>query len=105
VEDVDAAVQHAPSQRDVVLLALQLEDLLAELAVGECGAIGLGCVVRSGRVSCTRRGPPSCSPDPASCLGDELRFCADGIPFRVSCKEIGMSTCDPAGGGGEALCK
>jgi hypothetical protein len=77
----------------------------AGLHSSDCGAMGLGCVVRSGRVSCTRRGPASCSPDPASCLGDELRFCADGIPFRVSCKEIGMSTCDPAGGGGEALCK
>ncbi len=77
----------------------------AGLHSADCGALGLGCVVRSGRVSCMRRGPDACSPEPASCAGDELRFCADGMSFRVSCKEIGMRGCDPSGGGGEALCK
>jgi hypothetical protein len=71
----------------------------------DCGALGLACVVRSGRVECVRRGPPACSPEPASCVGDDLRFCAAGEPFRVSCKSLGFARCDPAGGGGEALCK
>ena len=49
VEDVDAAVEHAPTQRDVVFLPLQLEDLLAQLVVGERGEVGLGIVVVVGQ--------------------------------------------------------
>ena len=71
----------------------------------DCAALGLACVVRAGRVSCVRRGPASCAEEPATCAGDALRFCAGGEPFRVSCKELGFAGCDPAGGGGEALCK
>ncbi len=71
----------------------------------DCGALGLACVVRAGRVACVRRGPPACATEPATCDGDALAFCAGGDPFRVSCKDLGFASCDPAGGGGEALCK
>ncbi|HEY1957615.1 MAG TPA: hypothetical protein VGH28_18475 [Polyangiaceae bacterium] len=71
----------------------------------DCGALGLACAVRAGRVSCVHRGPPACAPDPATCDGDDLRFCAGGDRFRVSCKHLGFAACDPSGGGGEALCK
>ena len=81
----------------------------------DCGALGLACVVRPSarsagpgdraRVSCVHRGPAACAPGPATCDGDDLRFCAGGDRFRVSCKHLGFSACDPSGGGGEALCK
>jgi hypothetical protein len=70
----------------------------------DCGAFGLACSVRSGRVVCTRRGEAACTAGAASCAGDELVFCAAGQPLRVSCKDLGFAGCDPAGGGGEALC-
>ena len=42
-------MEHAPTQRDVVFLPLQLEDLLAQLVVGERGEVGLGIVVVVGQ--------------------------------------------------------
>jgi hypothetical protein len=75
----------------------------AGLHSADCGALGLACVVRAGRVACTKRGASDCA-SPATCSGDELRFCAAGESFHASCKELGFARCDPAGGGGEALC-
>jgi len=77
----------------------------AGLHSADCAAMGLACAVRSGRVSCVHRGPPTCATSPASCAGDDLRFCANGDTFRVSCKDLGFARCDPSGGGGAALCK
>ncbi len=76
----------------------------AGLHTANCGALGLGCAVRAGRVSCVHRGANACAQEPATCVGGDLRFCAGGEPFRVSCKELGFTGCDPSGGGGEALC-
>jgi len=70
----------------------------------DCGAFGLGCVVRSGRVFCAPRGEAPCAAGAASCSGDDLAFCAAGQSFRVSCKQLGFAGCDPSGGGKEALC-
>jgi hypothetical protein len=90
---------------DVAYVCVQ-NGRFAGLHMADCGALGLGCAVRSGHVSCVRRGPPACSPEPATCApkSDELRFCAAGEPFHVSCTALGFAGCDPAGGGGEALC-
>ncbi len=75
------------------------------LHAADCGAFGLACVVRSGRVYCAQRGEASCSAaSAASCEGDQLSFCAAGQSFRVSCTQLGFAGCDPSGGGGEALC-
>lgn len=76
----------------------------AGLHSSDCGALGLACTLRAGRVACVRRGHAECATEPATCAGDDLRFCASGESFHVSCKELGFSGCDPAGGGGEALC-
>ncbi len=76
----------------------------AGLHSADCAALGLACTMRSGRVACVKRGEAECAPSPASCIGDDLRFCAAGESFHVSCKELGFSGCDSAGGGGEALC-
>jgi hypothetical protein len=88
---------------DVAYVCVQ-NGRFAGLHTADCGALGLGCVVRSGHVSCVRRGPAACSTEPATCAAGELRFCAAGEPFHVPCRELGFSGCDPAGGGGEALC-
>ncbi len=76
----------------------------AGLHSADCGALGLACTLRAGRVACVRRGSAECASGPATCSGDDLRFCASGESFRVSCKELGFTGCDPSGGGGEALC-
>lgn len=89
---------------DVAYVCVQ-NGRFAGLHSADCGALGLACTVRSGRVACVRRGPAECAAEPATCSGDELRFCAAGESFHVSCKELGFASCDPAGGGGEALCQ
>jgi len=88
---------------DVAYVCVQ-NGRFAGLHTADCGALGLGCAVRAGHVSCVRRGPPACPPEPATCVSGALRFCASGELFQVSCKELGFAGCDPAGGGGEALC-
>jgi hypothetical protein len=87
---------------DVAYVCVQ-SGRFAGLHSADCGALGLGCVTRSGHVSCVRRGAPVCS-GPATCAGGDLEVCAGGEPFRVSCRALGFDGCDPAGGGGEALC-
>ncbi|HSQ62593.1 MAG TPA: hypothetical protein VLM85_05245 [Polyangiaceae bacterium] len=73
------------------------------LHAADCGAFGLGCAVRSGRVFCVGGDGAGCSGGAASCAGDTLAFCAAGRQMHVSCKELGFAGCDP-GAGGEALC-
>ena len=50
-EDVDAPVEHAPPERDVVLLALELEDLLAELVVRQRREVRVGDSVIDGQLA------------------------------------------------------
>ena len=82
-----------------------LNGRFAGLHSSDCGALGLGCTVRSGRVACIERGPEACAFEPATCSGSELRFCAAGQTRHVDCKTLGFHGCDPSGGGGEALCR
>ncbi len=88
---------------DVAYVCVQ-NGRFAGLHTADCGSFGLGCAVRAGHVSCVKRGLSTCPPEPATCSSGELRFCAAGEPFHVSCKDLGFAGCDPSGGGGEALC-
>ncbi|CAN5471021.1 hypothetical protein BH09MYX1_BH09MYX1_11620 [soil metagenome] len=73
--------------------------------VGECGRFGLTCAMRAGRSYCVRKDDAGCAARPATCSGDDLRFCAAGEEMSVSCKELGFSGCDPTGAGTEGACK
>ena len=73
--------------------------------VGECARFGLGCAMRAGRAYCVPKNAGACSAHGATCVGDDLRFCAAGEEMSVSCKELGFSACDPTGAGTEGACK
>ena len=73
--------------------------------VGDCARFGLGCGMRAGHSFCVRKEPGGCTAQPATCAGDDLRFCAAGEEMSVSCKELGFAGCDPTGAGTEGACK
>jgi hypothetical protein len=69
----------------------------------DCASWGLTCGMRNGRANCMARGAGCLGADPR-CDGDTLVFCAAGVETRVSCKEMGLSKCEPSLRGPEAGC-
>jgi hypothetical protein len=75
----------------------------AWLRTADCATWGLTCAMRDARANCTVRNG-TCNAE-AHCDGDALVFCAAGAEMRVSCKDLGLTRCDPAAHGQEAGCR
>jgi hypothetical protein len=70
----------------------------------DCAALGLVCDDRAEAAACVAPGARGCDKAPPRCEGDALAFCAAGRRFRLVCRDLGFSACDPDAHGMEAAC-
>jgi hypothetical protein len=89
------------------------EDLLAECTVHghygdtrvtDCKSLGLRCATSGRSAGCMVAKARDCDPSPPRCDGEALAFCAAGRMVKVSCKTLGLGTCDPDAQGPAASC-
>ena len=78
---------------------------IGEAMVSDCAALGLACDDHAETgAACVVPGPRACEHGGARCDGDALTFCAAGRRFRVACRDLGFSVCDPDAHGVDAAC-
>lgn len=86
------------------LAACEPHGPFGEAVVTDCAALGLVCDERGDAAACVAPGAHACDKTPPRCEGDALTFCAAGRRFRMTCKDLGFSACDPDAHGVEAAC-
>jgi hypothetical protein len=88
------------------LAACEPHGPFGEAVVTDCAALGLVCDERppSEAAACVAPGAHACDKTPPRCEGDALAFCAAGRRFRMTCRDLGFSACDPDAHGVEAAC-
>lgn len=95
------------------LAACEPHGPLGEAVFTDCAAAGLVCDetrdahgVLGNTAACVAPGAHACEAarSPTRCDGDALAFCAAGRQFRLPCRDLGFSACDPDAHGVEAAC-